>query len=111
MRKSENPVDRLAHDARRLEKILAETRERGYAVRDPMFIGGFYGTAPQDDGLAAIALPLLDGTRVHESINILWVETAYTVEDFAKKHLADLQGAVQEIVTSLHAASRRASVD
>jgi hypothetical protein len=43
-----------------LEAILAETRRRGFGQRDPSFIGGFYGSAPQDDGLAAIALPLLE---------------------------------------------------
>ena len=53
LRKSANPVDRLAHEPKRLEKILAETRKRGYGLRDPGFVGGFYGTAPQDDGLAA----------------------------------------------------------
>jgi IclR family mhp operon transcriptional activator len=102
--KSNNLVDRLAHEPKRLERILAETRQRGYAVRDPTFAGGFYGTAPQDDGLAAIALPLLDNRRVHGAINILWVKTAYTIEVFANRHLADLQAAAQEIVDSLRAA-------
>jgi IclR family transcriptional regulator, mhp operon transcriptional activator len=73
LRKSDKLADRLAHEPKRLDKILAETRQRGYGIRDPGFIGGFYGTAPQDDGLAAIALPLLDRNRVHGSINILWV--------------------------------------
>jgi len=104
LRKSENPVDRLAHEPRRLDKILAETRQRGYGIRDPGFAGGFYGTAPRDDGLAAIALPLVDRSRVHGSINILWVKTAYTIEVFAGRYLADLQAAAQEIVASLRVA-------
>jgi len=89
-------------DPKRLEKILIETRQRGYGIRDPGFIGGFYGNAPHDDGLAAIGLPLLDRGRVQGSINILWVKTAYTVEDFAARHLPDLQSAAREIVSSLH---------
>jgi IclR family mhp operon transcriptional activator len=104
LRKSDNPVDRLAHEPKRFERILAETRQRGYAIRDPTFAGGFHGTAPQDDGLAAIALPLLDGRRVHGAINILWVKTAYTIEVFAGRHLADLRAAAREIVDSLRAA-------
>jgi IclR family mhp operon transcriptional activator len=91
----------LAHEPKRLERILAETRQRGYGIRDPGFVGGFYGTAPQDDGLAAIALPLLDRIRVHGAINILWVKTAYTIEEFAGRHLTDLQSAAKEIVGSL----------
>jgi IclR family transcriptional regulator, mhp operon transcriptional activator len=103
LRKSEKPEDRLAHEPKRLEKILTETRRRGYGIRDPGFIGGFHGTAPQDDGLAAIALPLSDRTRVHGSINILWVKTAFTIEEFAARHLGDLQVAAREIVSSLRA--------
>jgi hypothetical protein len=30
------------------------------------------------------------------------VKTAYSVEDFAARHLADLQAAAEEIVSSLH---------
>lgn len=98
---SDKPEDRLARDPRRLDKILAETRNRGYGVRDPVFAGGSYGSPPSDDGLAAIAVPVDDGTRVHGSINILWIKTAFTVEEFAARHLADLQAAAREIVSSL----------
>ncbi len=107
LRKSDKPEDRLARDPKRLDKILAETRARGYGTRDPVFVGGFYGGPPQDDGLAAIAVPLLDRTRVHGSINILWIRTAFTVEDFAARHLADLQAAASEIVGALHDRPRR----
>jgi IclR family transcriptional regulator, mhp operon transcriptional activator len=101
LRNSGKPEDRLARDPKRLDKILAETRARGYGTRDSAFVGGFYGGPPADDGLAAIAVPLLDRTRVHGSINILWIKTAFTIEDFAARHLADLQAAGSEIVASL----------
>jgi IclR family transcriptional regulator, mhp operon transcriptional activator len=107
--KSEKPEDRLAHEPKRIEKILAETRQRGYGIRDPGFAGGFYGTPPQDDGLAAIAVPLLDRRRVYGAINILWVKTAYTTEDFAGRHLADLQAAAREIVGSIAGPTNRRS--
>jgi IclR family mhp operon transcriptional activator len=101
LRKSDRPEDRLARDPKRLERILAETRARGYAVRDPSFVGGSYRRPPFDDGLSAIVVPLRDGERVHGSINILFVRTAYTVQQFAARHLADLQAAAREIVASL----------
>jgi IclR family mhp operon transcriptional activator len=107
LRDSNNPEDRLARDPKRLDKILAETRARGYGTRDPVFVGGFYGSPPADDGLAAIAVPLLDRMRVHGSINILWIKTAFTVEDFAARHLPDLRAAASEIVRSLHDRPRR----
>ena len=62
---------------------------------------------PQDDGLAAIVVPLLDRTRVHGSINILWIRTAFTVEEFAARHLADLRAAASEIVESLQTHPKR----
>ena len=70
-------------------------------MRDTGYVGGFYGALPQDDGLAAIAVPILDGARVHGSINILWIKTAFTTEQFAARHLAALQAASCDIVATL----------
>jgi IclR family transcriptional regulator, mhp operon transcriptional activator len=101
LRKSHKPEDRLARDPKRLDKILAETRARGYGTRDPIFVGGNYGFPPFDDGLAAIAVPLQGSARVHGSINILWIKPAFTVEEFAARYLLDLQSAAEEIVRSV----------
>jgi IclR family transcriptional regulator, mhp operon transcriptional activator len=109
LRKSHRPDDRLAHDPKRLDRIFAETRRRGYGTRDPLFTGWNDSTPGRDDGLAAIAVPLRDRTRVHGSINILWIRTAFTVEEFAARHLADLQAAASEIVASLQKPAARSS--
>jgi IclR family mhp operon transcriptional activator len=106
LRKSDQFEDQLARDPKRLERVLAETRARGYGTRDPAFIGGLY-RAPTDDGLSGIAVPLLDRTRVHGSINILWIRSAMTIEECAARYLADLKDAAVEIVGSLHARGRR----
>src|SRR5262249_6775079 len=98
--------DWLARDPKKFERILSETRRRGYATRDPTFVAGSYGGAPFDDGAAAIAVALFDGKRAHGSINILWIKTAVAVEEFAAPHLADLQAAAQEIVSSLRRAAK-----
>ena len=108
LRKSDQPEDRLARDPKQVDKVLAETRAKGYGTRAAGFIGGHYGN-PQDDGLAGIAVPLLDRTRVHGSINILWIRTALTVEECARRHLADLKAAASEIVSSLPRRSTRPS--
>jgi IclR family mhp operon transcriptional activator len=101
LRRSEKPEDHLARDLKRLDRILSETRARGFGVRDPSFVGGPYGTPPFDDGLAGIAIPLHNGSRVYGSINILWIKAAFTIEEFAAQHLADLRAAGREIVASL----------
>ena len=72
LRKSDQFEDQLARDQKRVDRILAETRARGYGTRDPGFIGGIYRN-PTDDGLAGIAVRLLDCARVHGSIMILWI--------------------------------------
>jgi IclR family mhp operon transcriptional activator len=109
LRKTGMPDDALAHDPKRLDRILADTRQRGYGTRDPAFTGGGYGAPPTDDGLAAIAVPLLDRTRVYGAINILWIKTAFTVEEFAARHLQDLQEAAADIVQSLRRTGARGS--
>lgn len=105
LRKSDRLEDRLAREPSRLNEIFAETRMRGYGVRDPRFLGGPYGTPPVDDGLAGIAIPLQDGRRVYGSINILWIRTAFTTEEFVARHLVDLQEAGREIVGALRETS------
>ena len=100
LRRSTKTEDRLARDAKRFHRILAETRVNGYGTRDQSFIGGAYGSH-SPDGLAEIAVPLLDGRRVHGVINIIWAKAARKVDDIVQDHLADLQNAATEIVGSL----------
>ena len=107
LRKSDNPENRLARDVRRFDRILDETRLRGYATRDPSFSGGLYGR-PFPDGLAGIAVPLQDRNRVHGVINIIWVKAARSTDDMVRDHLSDLQTAAGEIVASLRNQKRRA---
>jgi IclR family mhp operon transcriptional activator len=104
LERSSKPEDRLARDRKALDKVLIETRERGYGIRAPAYGGELYGEAPKDDGLAAIALPLLDRGRIHGSINIMWIKTAFTIEQFADRHLDDLRAAAAEIIDSLRGA-------
>ncbi len=106
LRKSNRLENRLANDARRLDRILSEVRARGYATRDPSFVGGAYGRQVPD-GLAAIAVPILDNGRVHGVVNLLWAKAARTVEDMAAHHLADLTAAATEIAMTLREQGRR----
>ncbi|MET0867941.1 MAG: helix-turn-helix domain-containing protein, partial [Pseudorhodoplanes sp.] len=105
LRKSDRAENRLADDARRFDRILSEVRAKGYATRDPSFVGGAYGHQIPD-GLAAIAVPLLDRGRVHGVVNLLWARAARTIDDMAAQHLVDLQAAASEIVMTLSAQGR-----
>ena len=107
LRPSSKAEDRLAREPARLNAILAEVRARGYATRDPIHVGGWYGRPPHADGLSSIAVPLRDGPRVLGAINIVWLRTAFSVETFASRHLGELQDAAAEIVGSVRRRSRR----
>ncbi|NOJ41011.1 helix-turn-helix domain-containing protein [Bradyrhizobium australiense] len=100
LRKSDRPENWLAKDPARLDAILSETKKRGYGLRDQTFAGGAYGTQ-SPDGLAGIAVPLLDRGRVHGVINIIWPKPARTVEEIVTQCLPSLQAAAAEIVNSL----------
>jgi IclR family transcriptional regulator, mhp operon transcriptional activator len=106
LRNSKKPEDGLARYPKRLEQILAEVRAHGYARRDPMFTGGSYGGPVRNDGLASIAVPLLGERRVYGSLNILWIKAAFSVEQFAERHLADLQQAAADIVDAVDQSRR-----
>jgi IclR family transcriptional regulator, mhp operon transcriptional activator len=105
LRKSDRPENWLARDPKRLNEILSETRRRGYGSRDQAFIGGPYG-AQLPDGLAGIAVPLLDRARVHGVINVIWPKSARTVEDMVRDCLGDLKAAAAEIVKALRSEPR-----
>jgi IclR family transcriptional regulator, mhp operon transcriptional activator len=51
----------------------------------------------------------LDRGRVHGSINIMWIKTAFSAEEFAARHLGDLRAAAAEIVRSMGPPVKRSS--
>lgn len=100
LRKSDRLENWLAKDPAQFDSILSETKKRGYGLRDQSFVGGAYGTQ-SPDGLAGIAVPLLDRGRVHGVINIIWPKPARTIEEMVTQCLPSLQAAAAEIVSSL----------
>jgi IclR family mhp operon transcriptional activator len=102
LRKSDQPENRLARDPRRIDRILTEARQRGYGARDPSHLGGLYGRPPFADGLAGIAVPLLDRKRIHGCIALRWSRSSCSIEEFVTRYLADLKAAADEVIRSLH---------
>lgn len=98
LRMSERPGDILAHHPSQLEAILEETRHRGYGVRDASF-GGDYDKPKSkfNDRLAAMAVPILKEDGVYGCLNIVWIESVFTIEAMAEKHLATLKNSAKRI--------------
>lgn len=98
LRSSTHPDDRIASMRSLVARILRDTRERGYGVREP----GYWAEA-DDDGaeVSSIAVPVMVGPSVLACISLLWVTGASTVEDFANANLKALQSAAENFARSL----------
>jgi IclR family mhp operon transcriptional activator len=91
----------LAKDDASIARILAETCKNGFAARDPTFGGHITKSKTKyDDGLNAIAVPIMQNEKVLGCINIVWIRRLITETDMASRHLCDLQEAAAEIAAS-----------
>lgn len=87
-----------------IEQLLAATRERGYGIRDTRWGGRIDASKIQyDDGLAAIAVPILGTTGVIGCINIVWIAKLIKTEVIVRKHLTQLQEAARLIASAYEA--------
>jgi IclR family mhp operon transcriptional activator len=87
LEKSKDPEDRLC-SRKELDAMIAATRERGYAVRDPRI-------EPRSSG--TIAVPLRRDGRVMATIGVTYFRTAMPWAELAKKIVEPLQEAAANI--------------
>jgi IclR family mhp operon transcriptional activator len=101
---SSRPGDALAHDPARLDRILAETRDRGYGMRDPDF-GGSYDEprSRADDGRNSIAVPIPAHDDIAGCINLTWITKVAPVKAMVERFLPPLQDAAASIGSRLSA--------
>ena len=98
LRKSGRPGDALAHNAARLDRVLADVLARGYGTRDRDF-GGHYDLprSKANDGRNSIAVPVHVGDEVVGCINLTWIARVATVSVIAGRCLAQLEEAAGTI--------------
>jgi len=115
LRASQSPGDTAAHGGRTLQRVLDETRRRGYAVRDANF-GGHYDKVRREwnDGRDSIAVPLVVDTgvggvpaRVIGCVNLTWIHRVTTVSEVVGRHLPALRAAADEIAARVGGRSGR----
>lgn len=90
-----------------LLRIVADARSRGFGTRDPRW--GGHVSQPKsayDDGLMAIAVPILVKGRAIGCINLVWIARLFKPGQIVKEHLADLQQAAALISTRYSAGPR-----
>lgn len=98
LRASRRRGNEMAHNRAWVARTLEETRALGYGARDAGFGGHFYMPKREhNDGLLAIAVPVLVRSSVVATVNIVWVERVATAAQMAARHLEDLRGAALRI--------------
>jgi IclR family transcriptional regulator, mhp operon transcriptional activator len=100
LRRSTHSDDKPAAMQSWVDRVLRQTRAQGYGVREP---GYWAGADDYGDEVSSIAVPVMIGQKVIACINLLWVTSASSVEDFARKHLGVLQEAAVELARSVEA--------
>lgn len=96
LRRSNREENRAARDTRRIAQVLADTRARGYAVRDARHAGIDVAASRQ---VSAIAVPALGGGRVVACLNCVWLTDLLPEAEVAQRYLGALRSAAQEIGT------------
>lgn len=84
-----------------LDRILDETRERGYAVRDALFGGSFEDISQFDDGFDAIAVPILVQGRGRGALNLVWPRRYDLRTKVVDAHVDDLKACAAAIAGEL----------
>jgi IclR family transcriptional regulator, mhp operon transcriptional activator len=92
------PGDALARNPAKLNRIFADTRLRGYSMRDPDF-GGDYDLPRSrvDDGRNSIAVPVHLGDDIVGCINLTWMAKVATTKSIVEHGLPQLSDAARKI--------------
>ncbi|PSJ22600.1 hypothetical protein CVH10_05800 [Halomonas sp. ND22Bw] len=99
LRQSESPEDRLAIDESWVQRILQETRERGYGVRDERYQGG-----PDDSKtyqVRAAAVPVMVMEEVQACISLIWFEALVAPEHLEKELLPKLRAVADQVADEI----------
>lgn len=83
-----------------LEARVAQARLRGYAARHPLYRGGTFNGARRDDGLNAVAVPVIHSGRLLGALNINWNRAAMTEQQMVRRHLSALRSTAAAIAAA-----------
>lgn len=102
LRQSDRPGDRLARAPEAVERILEETRRRGFGIRDHDFGGHFdEGRAAVDDGRDSLGVAIQVGASVPGAINVTWAQRALNRQAAGDLFADKVIAAAQEIAARL----------
>lgn len=94
-----------------LEDILIQTRTCGYGSRDPRFGGWHMEIEDFDDGLDAIAVPIICDGRVIACMNLVWPRKYKLKSKIVRNHLVDLQTTARAIAEACRSSNIAAKIN
>ena len=101
MRQRGGRANSIAHDASAIGQLIRETRESGFAVREPHFGGDFErDRSDVDDRRDSIGLPILCDGEAIASMNFTWKNQVVDRDRVTKMHFRYLRAAVSDIETA-----------
>lgn len=84
--------DAAAHDYQFIERLLSETKQKGYGFRTDGF----------NPHTASISVPILGNGRVLACISVIWIASAMRFADAVERNLPQLKRAISQIEEQLH---------
>lgn len=97
LRQSKHPRDAQARDAGLVERLIDETRERGYANRDPTH----FAKTRRIARISEIAVPIMVNGSTAASISLCWATSALSEAEFVQENLPFLRAAAEDIAARL----------
>jgi IclR family mhp operon transcriptional activator len=99
---SNNKGDKVVQQEAAFSDILQGIRLAGYATRDSSFGGGQKPFRSDfDDGLNAIAVPIIAQNNILGCITLVWIRKAASIKEITDDYLTDLQKSAAEITAAL----------
>ncbi len=98
LRRSPHKDDRAAENRNWIDRLLTETRDQGYGVREP---GYWVNPVDLNFDMNAIAVPVMVSNQVAACININWIAGTISTQDGARNFMAPLKNAADELAQKL----------
>jgi IclR family mhp operon transcriptional activator len=96
-RRSADPEDAASRDFRGIKQLLAQVRERGYALRNRLF----------HSQSSTIAVPVYENGRVAASLGLTWLSAAMPLQKALEHYLPQILGMSEAITRELDVRSHQ----
>lgn len=101
LRLSDNAWEKPARDVEKMNQVLQDVRDKGYALSDPSYLSATYNS-----NIWAVAVPMMNGRRVELCLSAMVLSNAMNPEDGAPRILPALRRTAEALGRKLGAAGQ-----